>query len=133
MNKKDEELLAEAYEQILEGKFGTAIRSLGAAAALAGSAHGADMDTVNKDYHLDKKPEVVHTGVNPYVALNKAMRGEELTPHEVSAISNDQEYSAKYIQHLVNHNSPVPEILKKKYPEVIQRTKALARQSGSGG
>ena len=133
---KDNRLLEEAYNQVLLNEFDLKKALAGAAvgASLAASPmHAADADTVNKDYHLDKKPAAEQTGVNPYIALTKSLRGEELTPEEVSAIANDREYSAEYIQHLVNRGKVIPDVITKKYPDIIQQAKALAKQSASGG
>jgi hypothetical protein len=44
---KDAQLIAEAYEQVLEGNFGKALKSLGAAAALATTGYAADPDTAD--------------------------------------------------------------------------------------
>jgi len=131
---RDEALLAEAYEQVLEGKFGTGVRT-GIAAAGLGLAglHGADMDTVNKDYKLDA-PKHEQPAVSAATdAYEKFRRGEQLTPAEVIALSNDEQYAKDYIQHLANLGVEMPEVLAKKYPEVIRRAIQIAKQSGSGG
>lgn len=137
---KDAELIAEAYEQVLEGKFGTALRSVAAGAALAGAAHGQAIEnphekgaTIDREFQLPAaKVDTTGLADRAYTAIvDGKTRWND--PKAVEDISTREDVVKKYVIDRLTKKEEVPLILVKKYPALIQSLKKFFQQSSVGG
>jgi len=139
MNKYAQ-LIAEAYDQVLEGKFGTALRSLAAGAALAGTAHGQIVDNPHeKGATIDREfqppaPKVDTTGLadRAYKAVIDGKARWD-NPKVIEDISTREDIVKQYVLDRLQQNQEIPSILVKKFPALIQSLKNTLHQSAVGG
>jgi hypothetical protein len=138
---KDVQLLTEAYEQILEGKFGTALRSMAAGAALAGAAHGQAIEnphhpgaTVDREFSAPT-PKADTTGLadRAYTAIASGEISWN-NPKAVEDISTREDVVKKYVLDRLLKQQEIPSVLVKKFPVLIQSLrKSVQHQSTVGG
>jgi hypothetical protein len=137
---KDAQLIAEAYDQVLEGKFGTALRSMAAGAALAGAAHGQAIEnphergaTPDREFQ-PPAPKVDTTGLadRAYAAVVDG-RTRKDDPKAVEDISTSEDVVKKYVIDRLTKKEEIPLILIKKFPTLIQSLKKTFQQSSIGG
>jgi hypothetical protein len=138
---KDAQLIAEAYDQVLEGKFGTALRSLAAGAALAGAAHGQAVEnphekgaTINREFQPPAL-KVDTTGLAD--RAYKAIIDGRIPWNDTKAIediSTREDVVKQYVIDRITKQEEIPAILIKKFPVLIQTLKkAFQHQSAVGG
>lgn len=136
---KDAQLIAEAYEQVLEGNFGKALKSLGAAAALATTGYAADPDTVNPHEKgatiTQEHPKVIDHAAetlpaeyyNRQIIFNKIPYND---PKAVEAIAKDPEVAKDYIHSRMLLGQEIPASLVKTFPDIVKTLKSYFKNAG---
>lgn len=116
--------MEEAYNQVQLNEFNLKGALAAGALAASGLAHGADADTINFDTRPEPKKAAIEQPAisKATLAYNKFRKGEKLNDEEVHALASDKEYAKDYVIYLRTHQQPIPDVLKKAVPGVVQST-----------
>jgi len=127
------------FAPIEEGNFGKALKSLGAAAALAASAHAGDPDSVNPHERgatvTQEHPKVIDHASELLSAehYNRQIIDKKIPyndPKAVEAIAKDSVIAKDYIQSRMLLGQEIPASIEKAFPNLIRNIKAAFNNPG---